>query len=499
MPEDLMNFVVRKREENYMDKFRNQNALMKKFGEEGIKVYVVLDENKSMGQMLQESGVDEGRFIEVLEFMDSEGMVKLESTVQETALLKPPVQPKPVSKKNEEPAQKKEGGEQEGKKVPVLPPEYVRSPIAQEPRGTAEPLITITQESATPPESKNAEDSREGIPPKQEPPPVPGIMRDEHTSTPLPGRQKEHVLQPKTETAPILPKGLGHIEIRPTDEIMEEEREEPVVTEAPKPEDLLSPLERIIYDKFGQGGVEVYNLIDGEKTAEEILKETGVSETKLVEILEFMDDEGIIKLEKPKTRGGAKKKEEPEKKGIPFEPILDDGRGIPGDLMKTEDREKNVPIRLPKRKHIGFVSRMNTNMKLTIKYRGKGQKLFTAIDGNKDTVALAKDLKLSLEDVDHILKTLEIRNAVEMDPLTDESLKERYGSDGLKIFERYGRDGILIYELIGKEKNIKDIILRSKVEPKRGADIILFIHKVLGLSLPLDENVLYLQLGIKGA
>jgi hypothetical protein len=58
--------------------------------------------------------------------------------------------------------------------------------------------------------------------------------------------------------------------------------------EAPKPEDLLSPLEKIIFNKFGKEGVDVYNLIDGEKTAEQILNETGVSESKLVEILDLV-------------------------------------------------------------------------------------------------------------------------------------------------------------------------------------------------------------------
>ena len=73
-------------------------------------------------------------------------------------------------------------------------------------------------------------------------------------------------------------------------------------------EEELSPVERIIKDKYGETGIKVYKLIDGQRTAEEIIKETGVSESKLVEMLDFMDEEGIIKLEYP---GGEKKKEEP--------------------------------------------------------------------------------------------------------------------------------------------------------------------------------------------
>ncbi|MFH1285752.1 MAG: hypothetical protein ABIH99_04180, partial [Candidatus Micrarchaeota archaeon] len=73
----------------------------------------------------------------------------------------------------------------------------------------------------------------------------------------------------------------------------------------------LSPLEKKIYSKFGKVGLTVYSLIDGQRTAEEILNETGISEVKLVEILEYMDKEGIIRLEKPQDSA---KTEEAKKK-----------------------------------------------------------------------------------------------------------------------------------------------------------------------------------------
>ncbi|PIT84282.1 hypothetical protein COU37_03885 [Candidatus Micrarchaeota archaeon CG10_big_fil_rev_8_21_14_0_10_45_29] len=62
-----------------------------------------------------------------------------------------------------------------------------------------------------------------------------------------------------------------------------------------------SPMEKAILEQYGQSGLNVYSLIDGERTAEQILHETGISETRLVEILEFMNKKGIIKLERPAT------------------------------------------------------------------------------------------------------------------------------------------------------------------------------------------------------
>lgn len=60
-----------------------------------------------------------------------------------------------------------------------------------------------------------------------------------------------------------------------------------------------SKYEKAVHEKYGRTGVQVYRMADGKKTGEEILKETGISEDRLIEMLQFMDKKGIIKLEKP--------------------------------------------------------------------------------------------------------------------------------------------------------------------------------------------------------
>ncbi len=64
----------------------------------------------------------------------------------------------------------------------------------------------------------------------------------------------------------------------------------------------MSPVEKIIFNKYGDHGLRVYTLIDGQRTAEEIMHETGHSEAQLVEMLDFMDEQGIIKLDYPKKQ-----------------------------------------------------------------------------------------------------------------------------------------------------------------------------------------------------
>lgn len=58
--------------------------------------------------------------------------------------------------------------------------------------------------------------------------------------------------------------------------------------------------EKIIFDKYGEQGLKVYELINGKTQVTEILAKTGIEKPKLVEILDFMDAEGIIRLDYPK-------------------------------------------------------------------------------------------------------------------------------------------------------------------------------------------------------
>jgi len=58
--------------------------------------------------------------------------------------------------------------------------------------------------------------------------------------------------------------------------------------------------EKIIFDRYGEQGLEVYELIDGKTPVAEILLRTGLSDPKLFEILDFMDAKGIIRLDYPR-------------------------------------------------------------------------------------------------------------------------------------------------------------------------------------------------------
>jgi len=53
----------------------------------------------------------------------------------------------------------------------------------------------------------------------------------------------------------------------------------------------------VVASKYGAEGLSVYLLIDGKRTAEDIMDELGISESKILHILDFMKDEGLIRLD----------------------------------------------------------------------------------------------------------------------------------------------------------------------------------------------------------
>jgi DNA-directed RNA polymerase specialized sigma subunit len=294
----------------------------------------------------------------------------------------------------------------------------------------------------------------------------------------------------------------------------EEKAAAPAQKEPFSPPESLSPLERTIYEKYGEVGVKIYNMIDGEKTAEEILRQTGISEAKLVEILEFMDEQGIIKLEKPLE--GAEEKEKPaeSKPALEprFKPMIEEEPEAkpfsPPAPKKAEPKEEEkkhapeipediIPVDVPVMAKLSLVQKALMFAELSTKFPKGARKLIELIDGKRDFVELSLASGFSLFDIDAILAYFGKKGFISFSQLSREEIKKKYGEDGFAIYKRFGRDGLLLYEMIGKEASLRDIIVKSRFDPDRAIDILIFIHKVLGLDIPIDRNILYRQLGLR--
>ncbi|MFA6907293.1 MAG: hypothetical protein WC263_00520 [Candidatus Micrarchaeia archaeon] len=454
-----MDFDMRLKKEakSSLQSFRDQSLLRRKFGDEAVKLYNLIDSGKAASELMAALGMKEELFVEILEFMNNNAMVSV-------------VPSEPAYAQGWHDAA-------EGEKA------------AKGPDG---------DEAA---EGAGEEEGGQGgkISPRHAPMPASAPQAS-------PGKEVD--------------------------------------------EDSLSPLEKVLYRKHGSIGVRIYNLIDGEKTAEEILRETGVSEAKLVEILEFMDEQGIIKLEKPEEKAaaesgagkGAQKggnfsdggESEDEGKGGDgsgegsgdpgedgedkpareprFKPIVEDvpeGQPFkPPELPKKDDRQAKkeevdepgediVMVDVPSMARMSVIQKAMMFTELSTKFPPVARRLFDLADGKRDFVELSLSTGMALFDIDSAMAYFGRKGFITFRQLDRNELRDRYGEDGFAIYKRLGREGLLIYEMIGKEASLRDIILKSKMDPERAIEIFSFIHKVLGLDIPLDRDLIYRQIGLK--
>ena len=410
------NIKLKKEAKTSLQAYKDQSLLRRRFGDEAVKLYDLIDSRKAASEIISKLGISEEKFMEILEFMNNNAMVSVL------------------------PSSPAGDGDDDGKGD-----------------GQGKEAAEETGESVS--SEEQGEPASDGF---------------------------------SAEEAPS--------------------------ASAPEPSsDTLSPLEKILFDKYGGIGVRIYNLIDGEKTAEEILKQTGVSEAKLVEILEFMDEQGIVKLEKPSSEEPGKEEGAEEEKAEVaqeprFKPMIEETPEetsfVPpkapekADMKKEEKVEEEpsediVMVDVPQMSKLSLMQKALVFAELSTKF-GKGAKdLMNAVDGQKDFIDLSLLSGLSFFDVDAIMAYFGKKGFVTFRQLAREEIKKKYGEDGFAIYKRFGRDGLLLYEMIGKEASLRDIILKSKMDPDRAIDVLIFIHSVLGLDVPIDRNIIYRQLGLK--
>ena len=247
-----------------------------------------------------------------------------------------------------------------------------------------------------------------------------------------------------------------------------------------------SSIEKIITDKYGAIGMTVYTLIDGEKSAEEIMSETGLTESRLIEILDFFEDKGIIKLEYPgkknvsdnptKSEGGA------ELDGS-FNPMIDDSTtpSTPKG-MSTID----VPVVLP----LDIVKSVQLKAKIMLEFGNRGSSLFEAMNGKRNIIDITLDMHSTLMFVEKVLNFLMSNNVIIMKPMLRDDIKSKFGSDAYKVYKRFGRDGVLLYELIGKDLSIKQMMKKVTIDKDKFIDMFVFIHNVLGVPIPVEKDIL---------
>ncbi len=446
-------YRITKLEKGPLQRFKNQNLILKKFGETGLKIYRAITGKRTVNELHQDLDIDKELFDSVISYLQEAAMVELTPVIPKEKPPKAAVEEVPTPPEEEEVEEK-----------------------------APEEAEEVAEEEVKPVEEEEEKAAEEGIEIEEEIKPLEIEPIEEEAA-----EEKA----PEEEEAEEVPEEEAPEEEAEEEEALEEELElEGVEEEAPEEEEL-TPIEKIIKDKYGDIGLQVYNLIDGQKTAEEIMTETGLSESKLIEILDFMDDQGIIKLDYPKAK--EKEVEEPteeEKKEATeaFGPIL-------GEDVMPEEITIPSPVEIPMKAPMDIVKSVQMKAKLMLKYK-HGGKIYEELDGKKDVIDIALKLNIPLYTLYDILHFMLDNGMVIMKPVTRMSVKKKYGDDGYTVYKKYGREGLMLYELIGRDLTIKQMAEKVSTDYPKVVDMFLFIHEVLGIELPIDRNVLERQLGL---
>lgn len=507
-------YGIKKIEKGPLQRFKNQNLLIKKFGEVGLQIYKAITGKRTTKELRKDLDIEKDMFDEVISYMSDAGMIELE----------------PVGRAAPEPKMAEEAPEEIEEPIPE---EEVVEEELIEPEGppALEELPEEEEEEEPPLEEKPQEEiTFEEIAPIEFDEEEAGVKKEELEEEPEPEEELELEKEPEPEEELELekePEEAPVEEIEPigaAEEPVEEETEEPPPEEPeekPPEEELepeeetigfeeteeveekteLSPVEKIISDKYGDLGLRVYALIDGQRTAEEIMKDTGLTEAKLVEILDFMDEQGIIKLDYPK--GGGKtappvgptaataRAPPPQAKGeMGFVPMIE------GEESLEEARGIASPLETPVKSPLDIVKSVQLKAKIMLKLGDKGSRVLEHIDGKNDIIDIALKLDMPLYEVSRILNFMFENGMVMMKRMGRSDVHRKYGDDGYSVYKKYGKEGLMLYELIGKELTIKQMADKITKERAQIIDMFIFIHKVLGIELPIDRDVLARQLEI---
>ncbi len=497
-----IDYVINKIEKNPLQKFRNQNKILKKYGQKGIKIYKAIKNGIKSSELLKKVKVDEDFLIEMLEWMKENGIIEL---VESAAKPKKTKKPKKEIKKEKKEYKKKEEKlevEEEGieektkKKIEELKPEEPSLKEVVKPKleteeikpeeefGVGEEIKPEEEEEEInfeePEELGNEEIKPEGLEfeENKEPEEEEGIEPSISEETP---EESEEEIEPVPEENTEEEKEIEEIpqeeeseEIKPEEEV-EEEKEEVNKKE-------LTPSEKMIMDKYGEIGIKVYNMIDGQKTAEEIVNETGIKEDKLIEMLEWMEKQGIIKLH----HKGAVETKPKEEKDI-FSPLV-------GEATEENAMIEKNPIEIPIFNKKDLFSNMKAKSIILIKFGTNGLKVLDNINGKNSDIEIAIKSKVPVDKVREIIDLLVKNGLIRIDKMNREEVKKRFGIDAYTIYKKYGRNGVLLYELIDKDIDIKNMFKLTTKDKDKFVEMFLFIHKILGIEIPIDKEVIYEKL-----
>ncbi len=425
---------IKKVEETYLMKFKNQVKISKMFGKEAIKVYNAIPKDNWIDEeeLAKITGMDKSTVIKIMEFMEKEGMVITPE--------KEVVEEKIVEKVKET-------------KAKVLREEIGPKKVVEEKE--------IKEEVEIKPEI-------EEIKPEE----VQEMRKEEEIKTEETKKEEKIELERETNEEEL---GFEE-EIKPEFEVGTLEKfEEEEIEE--KPQLSLSDEEKQIYDAFGESGIEVYKKLKEGKTPREIAISLGMNEGDVNEIKDFLINKGLIEQAVV---------EEEEK----YAPLT--GKEEEAVVIKEEDA-----VKLVKLKNLSFVDKMKNKFAIVMKFKKQGRMIFETLEKEKEitNVELVEKLNIPINTVESVINELKKMNIVETRMLERDEIRKLFGYDSLAVYKKFGKNGIIMYDLVGKELPLKEIAKLSSITDKEKVfEIFVFIHKLLGIEIPIDKSLITKQL-----
>ncbi|MFN3909817.1 MAG: hypothetical protein ACK4J0_01110 [Candidatus Anstonellaceae archaeon] len=254
--------------------------------------------------------------------------------------------------------------------------------------------------------------------------------------------------------------------------------------------DSLSAAEKEIFQKYGDIGLKVYSLIDGYRSAQEIMEEASISESLLIEMLNFMESKGIITLEDKsqdqdvnETRTILDNKKESPKR-TPTSPFVET-QPLPPSSKDIQPGE----ILVPSLKNLSVLDSTKLKVLLKLKYNLSSDFL-KFLDGKSDIIDLFFNFNLSIPKLKQILSELQQEGYLTLSSLSREEIENKYSHFGLTAYKKFGLDGVLLYSFIGKTTSLPKLIKKAELDVQKVSDILLFLSSILGVDLKIDKQKL---------
>ena len=522
-----LDYIIKKAEESAVQKFKNQNKVLKRFKKPGLKVYKAITRKGLSGAELSEkSGVPPEDLAEIISFMEKNGMVELEAGAKAPSKKEEerPAPPRAPPRLPEAPKEIAREAPREAPAPPRFPPRAAppqpAQPLPPRPPAAAQklpPRGRVEEEIRPISEAEFSEGKEEKAPPREEPE-LPRKGRE----APEPEKEEEGIrpIEFEEEKKPA-PRAPPRVPPRaPPEEIAPPPRAPPRAPPPSEPEEeYLTPSEKAIKDRYGETGLKVYGFIDGQRTAEQIMRETGVTEAQLIEMLDFMEKKGIIRLEHPERKrgpppppprapgmappAGAPPSLGPQISGqkppaapkTMFSPMVEEKPELGAQISEKE--LASISMDIPAKATKDILADVQAKASVMLKFGKEYVRAYESMDGKKDVVELSMQLKIPIYKIYVLLAFLQEKKAVMLKPALRDDIRKKYGEDGYSVYKKYGREGVLLYQLIGKEMSLKEMAALTTTDPNKVIEMFMFIHKLLGIELPIDEDVLRERLGIK--